>query len=159
MDAKQGKESLGGIFNLLQNNVKKEDFDKIEAAVPGAQDAANNAATKAEGNDASKLLNSALGMFGGGKKNDGASSSGGGGLDSLPQLLTFLASSGITVQQITKFLPLVITFLNQNANVDVSSILGGSTTGASSSGGGANSSSSGSGSQGLANMLGGFMKK
>ena len=127
MDAQQGKDSVGGILKLVQNNVKPEDFSKIEAAIPGAKDAAQEAANKANnGGDASKLLNSAMGMFGGsGNKNkDGESS--GGGLDSLPQLLAFLGDSGVDAQQVAKLLPQVTGFLNKNANVDVSSVLGAS---------------------------------
>ena len=147
LDAKQGKDSLGGILKLVQSNVKPEDFSKIEAAVPGATEAAQDAATKAEseGGDASKLLSGAMSMLGGNKNKEGGESS---ALDSVPQLLAFLGSSGIDAKQVTALLPKVAGFLKDNSDVDVSSVLG--------------SGVDGGGQDDLANkakgFLGGFLK-
>eukprot|EP00977_Amphora_coffeiformis_P018458 scaffold6506_cov171-Amphora_coffeaeformis.AAC.6 len=169
MKPSQGQDALGGILKLVQSNVSSADFSKIEAAVPGAGSAAANAETKASEDPTAKLMSSAMGMFGGAKKNEGSSTGGTGNtaLDSIPQLLAFAAKSGINAKQLTALLPLVAKFLQSNANVDASSVLG---TTASGGGGGAaatapggSTSSGGIDTNNLAQQaqgfLGGFMKK
>jgi uncharacterized membrane protein YgcG len=169
MTDSQGKTAMGGIFQLLQSNVSSQDFAQIETAVPGAASAAaaaNTTTTNSKNDPTSQLMNSAMGMFGGSGGGGGGGSSSGGGttpVNSLPQLLQFATQSGIDVKQIMALLPMVIQFLQSHANVDVSSILGGTggsspTTTAAPGGGSGNSGSSSLAAQ-AQGFLGGFMKK
>jgi hypothetical protein len=141
----EGKQTLGGILSLLKEKMSGTDFTKITEALPGSEalvqetDQSRAAGTAGGGND---VMSSAMGFMskmGSGDKDQGGTGGTPPGIESVPQLLTFLGSLGIDQKQVMAFLPQVAKALQTDAGVDASSALGVSgsnDTGATSGGGG-----------------------
>ena len=118
----QGKDSLGGAFSFLQSKLGKDDFSKISAIVPEANQLASDADSKMKSGGSAGggggLMGSAMGMLGG-----AGGKTGGGGITGLPQLMGFLGQQGVKPDQATGMMSSLTGFLKQNAGVDASSAL------------------------------------
>lgn len=130
----QIKKAFGGILSFLQSKFGDSfDFSKITSAIPEANTLVNDAETehsRAGPANATDLMNSAMSMFGGNTAAPAPAPAADGAavtpapVDSMSDLLGYLTKAGINPNQIMQFLPLVSTFLKENAGVDVSSMLG-----------------------------------
>lgn len=132
----QAKHVVGGVFGLLQGKLNSDDFSKLVAAVPDAEKLASDTNAKAgedSGATVGGMMSSAMGMFGKNKQETSGTESE-GSLDSVTQLVTFLGGLGIKPEQVMMFLPQAAKLVQENANLDVNSVLG-MASGSSSSGG------------------------
>mmetsp|Transcript_40028 Transcript_40028/g.96661 ORF Transcript_40028/g.96661 Transcript_40028/m.96661 type:complete len:194 (-) Transcript_40028:128-709(-) len=144
MSEEQGKTATGGIFGLLQNGLGEEQYGKLKAEFPEAdqlatsQQQTSSNKNEAGGGGMGGLMGSAMGALSGG----GGAGSGSSATD-ITALLAKLAGNGITPQQIQQFLPLAAPYIQQMTGVDVSSMLGVSPSGSGSTGGGGGNSAMG----------------
>jgi hypothetical protein len=137
MTESQGETASGGIFGLLKANLGEEEYGKIEQQFPEAEAMVQKQEKESSGGGG--LMGAAMGAFGGGGGGGGSSSGGGGGMD-IAGLMSMAAGAGIGPAQMQKFLPMAAPVIQQMTGVDVSSMLGGS----SSSGGGSSANGGGS---------------
>ncbi|MCM2371729.1 DUF2780 domain-containing protein [Aporhodopirellula aestuarii] len=110
IDASVANDGLGKLMALVKEHVGSDLFDQIAGAVPGADDAASQAADSgtppAGGGLLGKLSGMASAALGG---------SAGGGLE----IASALASCGIDAEKLGPFLSTVIEFLKDKLGDDV----------------------------------------
>ena len=156
LNEQEGKDTLGGVFSLLQNKLGEEDFSKISQAIPGSDALAADHGNKLEssGGSSGGLMGTAMSMFGGGGQ-QAAGGDSSGGTQSITQLMGFLNQQGIDSKKIMAFLPSIAKYLQENAGVDTSAL---NVPGSSSSTGGGDSNEGGIAGQ-AASLFSSFGKK
>lgn len=118
MTEDQVKSSMGGVLSFLKGKLPAEDFGKIEAKVPGANDLIKATEDKPSG------AGGGLRAMFGGKKKEGESGSE-GSIDTVPELIGNLQEAGVDPSAATGFLSTFSSYLNKTADVDVSEVVGG----------------------------------
>ena len=108
----QAKGGAGLLLKLAQSKLGG-DFSKVSAAVPGLQDLIKSAP---EAGGAGKLLGSLAGALGGGKA---------GGLADLASLAGGFSQLKLDPQMISKFVPVILSFVQSKGGQDVVKLLAG----------------------------------
>ena len=108
----QAKGGAGLLLKLAQSKLGG-DFSKVSAAVPGLQDLIKSAP---EAGGAGKLLGSLAGALGGGKA---------GGLADLASLAGGFSQLKLDPQMISKFAPIILSFVQSKGGQDVVKLLAG----------------------------------
>ena len=134
MSETQGKMATGGIFGLLQNALSDEQYGKLKAEFPEADQLATTSQQTDGDGDGSigGLMGAAMGALSGGGSSGNSNSS----TTDITSLVAKLAGHGITPQQIQQFLPLAAPYIQQMTGVDIGSMLGLSPSSGGSTGGG-----------------------
>lgn len=108
----QAKGGAGLLLKLAQSKLGG-DFNKVSSAVPGIQDLIKSAP---EAGGAAKLLGGLAGALGGGKA---------GGLADLASLASGFNQLKLDPQMISKFVPVVLSFVQSKGGADVVKLLAG----------------------------------
>jgi|APTNR8051073442_1049403.scaffolds.fasta_scaffold00086_44 hypothetical protein len=108
----QAKGGAGLLLKMAQSKLGG-DFSKVSAAVPGLQDLIKSAP---EAGGAGKLLGGLVGALGGGKA---------GGLADLASLAGGFSQLKLDPQMISKFVPVILSFVQSKGGQDVVKLLAG----------------------------------
>ena len=108
----QAKGGAGLLLKMAQSKLGG-DFSKVSAAVPGLQDLITSAP---EAGGAGKLLGGLVGALGGGKA---------GGLADLASLAGGFSQLKLDPQMISKFVPVILSFVQSKGGQDVVKLLAG----------------------------------
>ncbi|UEM04684.1 DUF2780 domain-containing protein [Skermanella rosea] len=121
----QAEGGAGALFNLAKQRMNPDQFGQVENQVPGigglmgaAPGGANSGGS--DGGGLAGMASGALGGMGGGS---------GGGLGALAPLAGSFSSLGLSPDMATKFLPVVLEYLNSSGGGGAAGLLKGALTG------------------------------
>ncbi len=112
---KQAQGGVGALFNNAKENLSTEDFNKAAEAVPGVDKYMAEAPSTASDEGAGGLLKSGLSSLGG-----NASKIGG-----MAGLTDAFSKLGMNSETMTKFVPIVVDFMESEAGSSVAGLLKG----------------------------------
>lgn len=110
----QAKGGAGLILKLAQDKLADGEFAAIASAIPGANALLGAAPTESGGGMMGALGGMAAGMMGGGQ---------GAALASLMSLAGGFSQLGMNGDMVTKFFPIILSFVQQKGGADVAGIL------------------------------------
>ncbi|UEM22054.1 DUF2780 domain-containing protein [Skermanella mucosa] len=125
----QAEGGAGALFNLAKQRMNSDQFGQVESQVPGigglmgAAPGGSNGSGSASGGSGGGLAGMASGALG------GMSGGSGGGLGALAPLAGSFSSLGLSPDMATKFLPVVLEYLNSSGGGGAAGLLKGALTG------------------------------
>ncbi len=112
---KQAEGGVGALFNNAKENLSAEDFNKAAEAVPGVDKYMAEAPSSDSDEGAGGLLKGGLSSLGGGASKIG----------NLAGLTDSFSNLGMNTETMTKFIPIVVDFMESNAGSGVADLLKG----------------------------------
>ena len=112
---KQAEGGVGALFNNAKENLGTEDFTKAADAVPGVDKYMAEAPSTDSGEGAGGLLKSGLSSLGGGASKAG----------DMAGLASAFSKLGMNTDTMTKFVPIVVDYMDSEAGSSVAGLLKG----------------------------------
>ena len=111
----QAEGGVGALFNNAKENLSTEDFNKAADAVPGVDKYMAEAPSTDSGSGAGGLLKSGLSSLGGNASKIG----------SMAGLTDSFSKLGMNSETLTKFVPIVVDYMDSEAGSGVAGLLKG----------------------------------
>lgn len=122
MTEEQGETATGGVLSFLKDHLSEEHFKMIETYIPGAEETVQkytrDVTSSSQGGGFGGMLTSAISSL----------SASGGTAGGLAGLMAILASKGISPAMVQQFLTKVGPLIQQKCGIDVTKLLGDTTT-------------------------------
>jgi hypothetical protein len=128
----QARGGTGALFNLAQQRMAPDQFGQVQSAVPGIGDLMQNAPAlggQSAGSQGAGAQGGGLGGLAGGALGGMTGDNSAGGLGSLAPLVSSFSSLGLSPDMVSKFLPVVMQYLNSSGGSGAAGLLQGALMG------------------------------